>query len=150
MVILHRSNYATLFSAIGLYLFFAKYSTFMKTKNYSFLCFHILLAYFKTSWNKYFGSIHKWLVFKPQPRKCFHCFWERERGGEREKNHCEIEASVACLLYTFRVETKSSTQVCRLTGNWTHNHLVTGWCPKQLRHTSQVHNWLLLNSQLNK
>ena len=72
----------------------------------------------------------------------FFFFWKilfifRERGREGEKQQCEIERLIGCLLHTPWPGTEPATQACAMTGNWTSDLYLCGKMPDQLSHTSQ-------------
>ena len=64
-------------------------------------------------------------------------FRERGRKGEREgeKQRCERETLIGCLLYTLQPGTKTTTQARALTGNQTSDFSVGRALPNQLSHT---------------
>ena len=66
-------------------------------------------------------------------------FGERGREGEREgeKQCCERETSIGCLLYVPLLQTEPASLACAPTRNGTGNLVLCGTAPNQLSHTGQ-------------
>ena len=96
--------------------------------------FELFLRWYIDTW-LLTGTFNFYLFFTLTQGHFFIAF--RERGREREKQWSERETWIPCFLYTPGSGMEPETQVHVLTGNWTHNPLVTGQCSSQLSHTGQ-------------
>ena len=103
----------------------------------------LVLREFYHLWGRYTLLFCCCWVFYPHLRTRFSLLLEREEGGERERDHCDRETSIGCLLMHAPTRIESVNWVCVLTGNWTCNLSVFGTTsPNQPSHTSQakMHN----------
>ena len=63
---------------------------------------------------------------------------EEERKGEKQR--CERETSISCLLHVPQVGIRLATQACALIENGT-SHLFAGTASSQLSHSGQDHDF---------